>query len=294
MSSQRRQPQRAQQHARAVAAARAVGGPPSNAAQLDRLRGQFTPRSAQELLARLGFGREIGSGWDRERREALAAFQAALGLPNTGQLDPHTEAALQQALSARVSFRELLAIAPELEQRNALQVLPGVNTGMARADVNNTDRKAAFLAHIAHESQGFAQLQGQGGGLLPPAADGPTSTVAMGQAAAERWTAGGFNALADAGAHAQISAQLGVPAQMAASLRGHVRDVLARSHANPSFFDALPPGVTVDDADGPTLLWAETDEALDAEADTAPPARAQGRSRAPQSAPVVPNIGDFL
>ncbi|MBL8619261.1 MAG: peptidoglycan-binding protein [Deltaproteobacteria bacterium] len=284
MSSQRRQPQRAAQPSRAVASARARGGPPSNAAQLDRMRAHLSPRAAQEVLARLGFGGEVADRWDPDRRAGLAAFQEALGLQPTGELDPITEAALQHAHLARVSFRELLAIAPDLEQRSALDLLPGVNTGMARADVSNAQRKAAFLAQLAQESAGFQRLDGGGQGLLPARGEAEPSPVAVGQAAAARWSEGGFNALADQGMFATISAQLGVPEAQAAELRVHVRDVIGRARANPGFFDALPPGVAVDEGEGPPLLWAENDldESTDEQED---PARPRQR---------VPSIGDFL
>lgn len=287
MSSLRRQRQASPQRGVARGRAEALGGPPSNAAAQDRLRARgLSPRAAQEALARLGFGREVADGWDADRRASLADFQRALGLVASGELDTPTEMALQHAITARVSFRELLAIAPELEHRSAAALLPGVNTGMARADVSTDQRKAAFLAQVAQESGSFSRLEGDGSGLLPVRGEGGWGPVELGQAAAARWTSGGFNDLADLGRFDEIGARLGAPAEELQSVRGHVREVLVRSRGNPAFFDALPPGVVVDEAGGPPLLWAESELAADDEGGPA-----EGGKGAQAG---VPDIGDFL
>ena len=277
VSSFRRQRQLTSQRSLARARGGPAGGPPSNAAEQDRLRARgLSPRAAQEALARLGFGREVADAWDGDRRASLVEFQRALGLEASGELDGPTEQALQHAITARVSFRELLAIAPDLEHRSAAALLPGVNTGMARADVSNEQRKAAFLAQVAHESDAFTRLDGDGAGLLPVRGDSAWGPVEAGQAVAERWASGGYNALADALRFGEIGERLGAPAEALANVRGHVREVLVRSRGNPSFFDGFPPGVVVDETNGPPLLWA------DAELDT------EGGDAG------VPDIGDFV
>ena len=279
VSSFRRQRQPSAQRSVVRGRAESLGGRPGNAAAQDRLRARgLSPRTAQEALARLGFGREVADVWDADRRASLADFQRALGLVDSGELDPPTEMALQHAITARVSFRELLAIAPELEHQSAAALLPGVNTGMARADVSNDQRKAAFLAQVAQESGSFTRMEGDGSGLLPVRGDAGWGPVELGQATAERWSSGGFNALADLGRFAEIGQRLGAPAEALDEVRGHVREVLGRSRGNPGFFDAFPPNVVVDEADGPPLLWADAE--LEADEQGAPPQ--------------VPDIGDFL
>ncbi len=57
-----------------------------------------------------------------------------------------------QGGSAGVTVEQLRSIMPNLSQERAQQYLPYLNQAMAEANINTPQRKAAFLAQLAHES----------------------------------------------------------------------------------------------------------------------------------------------
>ncbi len=277
MPGQRQRRQQSPGRSRAIAlGGRPEGSGGDNSAAQERLKGRpFSTRQAQEGLARLGFTREVSDSWDADARASLRGFQEALGLEPSGQLDPPTEAALHAAMHARVSFRELLAMAPDLDPPQAQALLPGVNTGMTRADASNANRKVAFLAQLAHESSGFARLDGPGGGLLPVEQASGWSPIEAGRSAGNTWSEGDFNRLADEGRFREIAERLD-PSGRSLDSRdewvGHTQDVVRRSKGNPNFFDAIPPHVVIDEEPGPGLEWgAIADQEADDKAPTSPP-----------------------
>ena len=66
---------------------------------------------------------------------------------------PGTDGGLQTSLA------ELKAIAPWLKDERARMLLPHLNDSMVHAEIDSDARKAAYLAQLAHESDGFRTLE---------------------------------------------------------------------------------------------------------------------------------------
>ncbi|MBN1208936.1 MAG: LysM peptidoglycan-binding domain-containing protein [Myxococcaceae bacterium] len=104
---------------------------------------------------------------------ALKKFQAAHGVDAIGRYGPKTRAAFEKLGAnvggsgpagpvtgptapggdgAGVTMAQLRKIMPNLSQAKAEQYLPHLNRAMQEAGINTKERKAMFLAQLAHES----------------------------------------------------------------------------------------------------------------------------------------------
>ncbi|OJH36419.1 LysM peptidoglycan-binding domain-containing protein [Cystobacter ferrugineus] len=86
-------------------------------------------------------------------------FEPAPSKPSTGGAGPVTGPGNEPGSSGGVSLAQLRRIMPNLSQAKAEQYLPHLNRAMAEAGINTPQRKAAFLAQLAHESGEFRYME---------------------------------------------------------------------------------------------------------------------------------------
>lgn len=109
-------------------------------------------KASETLLKKLGFNPgKIDGLFDKKTRNAVRAFEKQQGLKvdgviSAGELDK------MKKLTKGVTLGQLHAIMPSLPMSKARQYLPFLNAAMAEAKINTRQRKAMFLAQIAHES----------------------------------------------------------------------------------------------------------------------------------------------
>lgn len=130
-------------------------------------------RDLQNLLVKAGHltQEQMNSGpgvFGPATENAVKSFQKAQGLTPPpgmeGMVGKTTLEALEKAASrpgtgAGVTLQQLRAIMPQLSQAKAEQYLPHLNRAMAEANINTRERKAAFLAQLAHESGQFRYFE---------------------------------------------------------------------------------------------------------------------------------------
>lgn len=113
----------------------------------------------QRELSRLGFVVQVTGKLGPTTAQTIAAFQKAYRLQANGTVGPTTLAALDGARAASITLAELQRIAPDLEPARARMLLPYINASMRHGSIDNPRRIAAYLAQIAHESDGFRTLE---------------------------------------------------------------------------------------------------------------------------------------
>ena len=113
----------------------------------------------QAALTRLGFP-VAQTGINGSMTVGLIAeFQRLNQVQANGKVGPTTLSALEQAVDASVSLGELKGVAPGLPEGQLRSMLPHLNASMLRAGITTEARKAAYLAQLGHESDGFRTLE---------------------------------------------------------------------------------------------------------------------------------------
>ena len=113
----------------------------------------------QGALVHLGYPLALTQTFDPATEAALQTFQRLNRLEATCCFGPEDLAALEHALDASVSLAEFQDNAPQIPEATLREYLPHLNAAMARADLTSDARKAAFLAQLGHESDGFNTLE---------------------------------------------------------------------------------------------------------------------------------------
>ncbi len=113
----------------------------------------------QRALSRLGFGVQATGELGPTTQAVLRRFQEAYGVQATGELGPTTLSMLDRALQSSITLAELRAIGPNISDANARAWLPYLNASMVKAGLTTKARQAAYLAQLAHETDGFNTLE---------------------------------------------------------------------------------------------------------------------------------------
>ena len=109
-------------------------------------------KASEQLLAKLGFNPgKIDGLFDARTTKAVRAFEKSQGLKVDGAIGTN-QLALMKRLSKGVTLGQLHAVMPSLPMSKARAYLPLLNRAMAEAGINTRQRKAMFLAQLAHES----------------------------------------------------------------------------------------------------------------------------------------------
>lgn len=145
-----------------------TAGPEGAAPSLDEVRAgtAMEPGAAGESVAqvqhglsRLGFEVQNTGVLGPTTEETVRTFQAAYGMEQTGRVDAATLELMDRALEASITLEDFQAIAPNVSDDNARLWLPYLNASMLEAGITDDTRKAAYLAQLAHETDGFNTLE---------------------------------------------------------------------------------------------------------------------------------------
>jgi len=113
----------------------------------------------QGALTRLGFPVAQTGTFGPMTADLLRQFQTANQVAATGEVGPTTLARLRAAVAASVSLDELQQLAPGVDRSTLEEYLPHLNAAMLQHNITSDTRKAAFLAQLGHESDGFNTLE---------------------------------------------------------------------------------------------------------------------------------------
>ncbi len=113
----------------------------------------------QATLTRLGFSVRTTGLLGEMTFEIIKDFQEAYKLQQTGEIDLHDLERLDEALTCGITLAQLQEIAPTITDANARSWLPFLNASMWEASINSDARKSAYIAQLAHESDGFQTLE---------------------------------------------------------------------------------------------------------------------------------------
>lgn len=109
-------------------------------------------KRSEKLLKQLGFNPgKVDGLFDRRTRKAVKAFEKQQGLERNGEVEA-SQLKKMKRLTKGVSLSDLHRIMPALPMSKARKYLPLLNKAMAEAHINTRQRKAMFLAQLAHES----------------------------------------------------------------------------------------------------------------------------------------------
>lgn len=109
-------------------------------------------KASEALLKKLGFNPgKIDGLFDRRTEKAVRAFERSQGLTVNGAIGAGQLTQMKK-LAKGVTLGQLHAIMPSLPMSKARAYLPLLNRAMAEANINTKQRKAMFLAQLAHES----------------------------------------------------------------------------------------------------------------------------------------------
>lgn len=113
----------------------------------------------QAALTRLGL--PVGqTGQYGPTTEALVTeFQRVWGVGKTGKVGKDTLGTLTRAIACSVSLQEFTSMSPGIDPNTAKVYLPHLNASMLRANISSDARKAAYIAQLGHESDGFNTLE---------------------------------------------------------------------------------------------------------------------------------------
>ncbi len=114
---------------------------------------------AQAALTRLGYPMGATGTFGPETSARLREFQVNNKVQANGRLGPTTYARLQAAVVASVSLEEFQAMAPGVDKGTLRTYLPHLNASMLQANITTDARKAAYIAQLGHESDGFNTLE---------------------------------------------------------------------------------------------------------------------------------------
>lgn len=113
----------------------------------------------QATLTRLGFSIRTTGLLGETTLDVIKDFQEAYQLQQTGEIDLHDLERLDEALACSISITQLQEITPTISDANAAAWIPFLNASMWEASINSDARKAAYIAQLAHESDGFNTLE---------------------------------------------------------------------------------------------------------------------------------------
>lgn len=109
-------------------------------------------KASEQLLKKLGFNPgKVDGLFDRRTENAVRAFERREHLKVDGAIGANQLEKMKK-LSKGVTLGQLHAIMPTLPMSKARAYLPLLNRAMAEAHINTRQRKAMFLAQLAHES----------------------------------------------------------------------------------------------------------------------------------------------
>ena len=109
-------------------------------------------KASEKLLKTLGFNPgKIDGLFTKQTAKAVRAFERQQHLKVDGTISTG-ELALMKKLTKGISLSQLHHIMPALSMRKARAYLPLLNRAMAEGHINTRQRKAMFLAQLAHES----------------------------------------------------------------------------------------------------------------------------------------------
>lgn len=113
----------------------------------------------QSALTRLGYPVAQTGTFGSMTIDLLRRFQTTNRVQATGKVGPTTLAQLRAAVHASVSLDELMELAPGPDRATLAEYLPHLNAAMLEHNITSDARKAAFLAQLGHESDGFNTLE---------------------------------------------------------------------------------------------------------------------------------------
>lgn len=114
--------------------------------------------AVQDLLTRLGFGVARTETYGPTTQGLLTSFQALYGVQQTGRVGPTTLAVLEKAAQASVTYEQLVEILPNADAAFLKANLSHLNQSMYKGEMTTLERKATYIAQIAHESDRFRGL----------------------------------------------------------------------------------------------------------------------------------------
>ncbi|MCB9737337.1 MAG: peptidoglycan-binding protein [Deltaproteobacteria bacterium] len=122
--------------------------------------GQTGPAVASiaAMLARLGFTAPLAETFGSAASGAVSEFQTLFGVQANGTVGPQTLAALEMAVQCSVSAAQLIEILPTAPEAYIRANIKYINQSMYQGGMNTAQRKAMYIAQIAHESDRFNGL----------------------------------------------------------------------------------------------------------------------------------------
>jgi predicted chitinase len=138
--------------------------PPATGVTWEQVKGGAVLRSSDtgpavsdlaRRLASLGF--QAGDPW-----RGLAEFRQAYSLGARAEVTAAIANALDKAVACSITAEQLVRIVPGLSPAQADAELRNLNVSMYVADLRTPERKAAFLAQIAHETGGLQRFEEMG------------------------------------------------------------------------------------------------------------------------------------
>ncbi|MFO0002082.1 MAG: glycoside hydrolase family 19 protein, partial [bacterium] len=113
----------------------------------------------QAALSRLGFPVGQTSQYGPTTEALVTQFQRTYKVGQTGKVGKTTLGVLTKAIPASVSLAEFQAMSPGIDPEVARTYLPHLNASMLQANITTDARKAAYVAQLGHESDGFNTLE---------------------------------------------------------------------------------------------------------------------------------------
>lgn len=109
-------------------------------------------KASEALLQKMGFNPgKVDGLFDRSTLKAVRAFERQQGMEVNGAIGAGQLEKMKK-LSKGVTLGQLHKIMPNLPMSKARAYLPHLNRAMAEANITTKQRKAMFLAQLAHES----------------------------------------------------------------------------------------------------------------------------------------------
>jgi putative chitinase len=113
----------------------------------------------QAALVRLGLPVGQTGQYGPTTEGLVTEFQRVWGVGKTGKVGKDTLSTMTRAVVCSVSLQEFTAMSPGIAPETAKAYLPHLNASMLRANISSDARKAAYIAQLGHESDGFNTLE---------------------------------------------------------------------------------------------------------------------------------------
>ena len=113
----------------------------------------------QAALVRLGLPVGQTGQYGPTTAGVVTEFQRVWGVGQTGEVGAQTLNTMSKAVTCSISMAEFRAMNPGMPEATARAYLPHLNASMLRANISTDARKAAYLAQLGHESDGFNTLE---------------------------------------------------------------------------------------------------------------------------------------